>query len=206
MHKSDYDTITDKSVELEPWFNNVYLYDIGDERKGVVFEYNDNFALLSTFHKEHLDGYRDRLEGASQNLYELLLNHRHISKLYVEYAKRCGWDYEALEKQRLSNIAEYAKEKAELEKELDLEHQKRIEAHSEQMHAVRERLKKGLVVDNKRFCKAISFFKFKVHPRTLGTIKNLNGVIGINSATKPKGMRYSTHNSIIQVAKDFIES
>lgn len=207
-YKNDGNTLTDKYMELTNWFDNIY-YSEADEYEVhyIVVECRGQFAVLSSIRTYQItDENKEITKKELDNLFEWMMSQRWIQSLYIEFARRCGMNYELLKQKRNAIIQERENEQRIKDEQRAKELEEGQKEYALKMQGIKDRLLSGECINTEDIHDAITFFKFKVHPRTLGTIIKLKGVIGINSATKSKGMTWNTHHSIIETVKQFANS
>ena len=210
MFKQNGNEIKQAFVNLTKWFDKVYYTEPDPEDYNsidIVIEHNGIFAYIDRTNETQLtDRNKEMMQNFVADIENSLFNKRWINLVDLEFAKQAGLNYERLLQRREDIIKRREESDAKAAKEKEGRQKEHAKQYHESMVQIKNSLKEGKVLRADNIAEAMAHFKYKVHPRTLGTIHKLNGVIGINSATKPKGMNWNTHSSIIETVKEFANS
>lgn len=210
--KKDGNTIKETYFEVVQVVEGIYRTNPDAENHytiSVIFQkQNIAMVMIDCTSIESLNNNLERVEKVYNDLENYLYNEASwVNKMHLEFAKQVGWDVNRLLQKRQSILAEReSKEQAEQaeKKAKQLEFAKQ---HANSMQAIKAKLKEGSNVTYKELTDCIAFYKFYVHPRTLGTILKQPDYLTINTTSgRFHGkVRQSTINSIFEVVKTFNE-
>ena len=206
--KANSNDITKKNINLTHWFDNIYYSDPdGHGNCSLISERNGIYGLIQYIREcDITENNAAKSKDILSNIEDYFYNLSWINKAHLQFVKESGLNYERLLNRRFEIEAKRNEDIYMRDKEREQREIKAKEAKEKQYDDLLTTLKNGQPIDASNFVDLMKYKGFKGHPRTVGTLNKMTGVVGITAATKPKGMSWKTHSSIITLANDFLNN